>query len=59
MIEAMSIFSGLGMGLCFGLELARRAYRDTAHRFSRSNEILAQVYDDIAAIRGIDAGEGE
>jgi|GEM_PF-5460324 uncharacterized membrane-anchored protein YhcB (DUF1043 family) len=33
---------GILIGLCFGLELARRAYRDTAGHLDRSSQLLAE-----------------
>lgn len=41
--DAIWFMTGLGAGLCFGLEVARRAFRDTAMRLERSNEILSDA----------------
>lgn len=45
--EMVWFVAGLGVGLCFGLEVARRAFRDTAMRLGRSNEILSDAIERV------------
>lgn len=45
------IISGFGLGLCIGIEIARRAFKETANLLSRSRA-LEDLRQEVEKVRG-------